>query len=102
MLIVITTPQSFSPQDPCFLRSGDPTSSPDTKPRHFLSTSLFDPGGAENHGQRPEFILSQQHHLELVTESFAELKYGAFWFDYLYVMELPPEKEGSAGRGILF
>jgi len=82
-------------QDSYFMRSG----SPDTeKPFNYISGSLFDPGGAENKLEQPHFITDEQRHREVYSEHYVLQRFGTFFLDYLYTMDIPEDGERERRR----
>ena len=82
-------------QDPFFITSGTTDTDPNLKVMNFMTNSLFDPGGPENSGEPSELIFDQEKHQQTYTETYGLCKYGAFWMDYLFMME-PPENPPGA------
>ena len=56
--------------------------------------SLFDEASLENQENQSEFIFDADRHVETYTEEFALQKYGAFWMDYLFTMDIPEDEAG--------
>lgn len=71
-------------EDAVFFRCGDTLS---LKGMTYLTNSLFDYRSPENNGVRTEFILEGNLHKETYTEAAGLQRYGAFYMDYLYMME---------------
>lgn len=85
-------------QNPVFFSSGSSDTDPGLKVVNFTTNSLFDPGGAENAGEKAEYIFDQEKHAQLYTETYGLHKYGALWMDYLYVMERNTENRAGSSR----
>lgn len=69
-----------------------PSDSP-TQPQGFLLGSLFH---TEQTSLKPmELVFDQQAFLEQHNESYALKRYGAFFFDYLYVMDIHEPATGD-------
>ncbi|XP_066525855.1 intermembrane lipid transfer protein VPS13B-like isoform X2 [Hoplias malabaricus] len=84
-------------EDAVFLHCGESLSS---KGMTYLTNSLFDYRSPENNGVPAEFILDGKLHKETYTEAAGMHRFGAFYMDYLYIMENAPEKglqDSSAG-----
>lgn len=73
-----------------FLSVRAPHDSP-TQPQGFLLGSLF--YTEETSLKPPEIVFEQEAFLEQYSESFALKRYGAFFFDYLYIMDIEPVKD---------
>ena len=82
----------MTPQEPCFLKCGSAIEEKSHPLIGFMTASLFDPGGAENQGERPSFIFDEEKHLQHFTETFSLIKFGSFWMDYLFTMEEREER----------
>ncbi|XP_030880582.1 vacuolar protein sorting-associated protein 13B [Leptonychotes weddellii] len=73
-----------SETEACFFICGENLS---MKGLTYLTNSLFDYRSPENNGTRAEFILDATHHKETYTEIAGMQRFGAFYMDYLYIME---------------
>lgn len=63
-----------------------------SEPQGFLLGSLF--YESENTSFKlPELVFEGNSFIEQYSESYAIERYGAFFFDYLYTMDIEPEKE---------
>lgn len=62
---------------------------------NYYSNSLFDKSSAANQGQPLNLLLDSESHNQTYTEQYSLQKFGAFFFDYLYVM--PEQEEKSSG-----
>uniref|UniRef100_A0A8B9JT32 Vacuolar protein sorting 13 homolog B n=1 Tax=Astyanax mexicanus TaxID=7994 RepID=A0A8B9JT32_ASTMX len=71
-------------EDTVFFNCGENLSS---KGMTYLTNSLFDYRSPENNGVRAEFILDGNLHKETYTEAAGLHRFGAFYMDYLYMME---------------
>ncbi|XP_064651739.1 intermembrane lipid transfer protein VPS13B-like isoform X2 [Lineus longissimus] len=69
---------------------------------NFMSDSLFDDESAENLGEKAEFIFDAEVHRQVYTEAWASKKYGAFYVDYMYIMEEKGEQHMSGSTSSLF
>ncbi|XP_047579553.1 intermembrane lipid transfer protein VPS13B isoform X4 [Lutra lutra] len=83
-----------SETEACFFICGENLS---MKGLTYLTNSLFDYRSPENNGTRAEFILDAAHHKETYTEIAGMQRFGAFYMDYLYIMENISGK-GSANQ----
>ncbi|XP_070535266.1 intermembrane lipid transfer protein VPS13B-like [Ptychodera flava] len=66
----------------------------DRKQLIYTSGSLFDGESPENNKKRTQFIFDVEEHQMKYSETLALQRFGAFWLDYLYTMEVR-EDEGS-------
>ncbi|ELT92184.1 hypothetical protein CAPTEDRAFT_228271 [Capitella teleta] len=83
-------------RNPVFFTSGSADADPTLRIVNFTTDSLFDPGGAENSGERAELNFDTEKHQQMYTETYGLKKYGAFWMDYLYTMERGDSRPGSS------
>ncbi|XP_041362052.1 vacuolar protein sorting-associated protein 13B-like [Gigantopelta aegis] len=83
------------PRSQVLLHAGEPLEN--KTQMNFLSQSLFDPNSPENLGDVREFPLDEERHLATYTEQYGLQRYGAFWMDYNYVMQIP-EKTHSGSK----
>ncbi|KAI8506006.1 Vacuolar protein sorting-associated protein 13B [Branchiostoma belcheri] len=81
--------------DPCFLQSGEPVENKTSS--HFFSLSLFDERSPENNRVPPDFVLDVEMHQRLYNETAMLQRYGAFWMDYLYTMEIEDRIVSESG-----
>uniref|UniRef100_A0A8B9JSN2 Vacuolar protein sorting 13 homolog B n=1 Tax=Astyanax mexicanus TaxID=7994 RepID=A0A8B9JSN2_ASTMX len=77
-------------EDTVFFNCGENLSS---KGMTYLTNSLFDYRSPENNGVRAEFILDGNLHKETYTEAAGLHRFGAFYMDYLYMMENTSRKD---------
>ncbi|CAH1247692.1 VPS13B [Branchiostoma lanceolatum] len=81
--------------DPCFLKAGEPVENKTGS--HFFSLSLFDERSPENNRVPPDFVLDVEMHQRLYNETAMLQRYGAFWMDYLYTMEIEDRNVSESG-----
>ncbi|XP_035658997.1 vacuolar protein sorting-associated protein 13B-like isoform X1 [Branchiostoma floridae] len=81
--------------DPCFLKAGEPVENKTSS--HFFSQSLFDERSPENNRVQPDFVLDVEMHQRLYNETAMLQRYGAFWMDYLYTMEIEDRNVSESG-----
>lgn len=58
----------------------------------FLRGSLFD-NGERSSFEIPELTFNAEEFLKIHNETLALRRYGAFFLDYLYTMEIEPERD---------
>ena len=63
----------------------------------FLRGSLFDNTG-QSSLEIPELTFNAEEFLKAHNETLALRRYGAFFLDYLYTMDIEPEKEDSTSE----
>ncbi|XP_037389974.1 vacuolar protein sorting-associated protein 13B isoform X3 [Pygocentrus nattereri] len=78
-------------EDAVFFNCGESLRS---KGMTYLTNSLFDYRSPENNGVHAEFILDGNLHKETYTEAAGMHRFGAFYMDYLYMMEK------ASGKGL--
>nr|XP_002741992.1 PREDICTED: vacuolar protein sorting-associated protein 13B-like [Saccoglossus kowalevskii] len=64
------------------------------KQENYITGSLFDGESPENNAERTMFIFDLEQHQMKYSESWALQRFGAFWLDYIFTMDVKDD-EGS-------
>ncbi|XP_052096921.1 intermembrane lipid transfer protein VPS13B-like isoform X1 [Mytilus californianus] len=67
---------------------------------NYYSNSLFDKSSPANQNEPLQLALDSETHGEIYTEQYSQVKFGAFFFDYLYVMADTEEKNQEKGTSV--
>ncbi|CAC5371342.1 VPS13B [Mytilus coruscus] len=67
---------------------------------NYYSNSLFDKSSPANQNEPLQLALDSETHGEIYTEQYSQVKFGAFFFDYLYVMADTEEKSQGKGTSV--
>ena len=62
---------------------------------NYYSNSLFDQSSPANQNGSLQLVLDDQSHRDIYTEQYSQEKFGAFYFDYLYIMTEPEERRSG-------
>ncbi|XP_063419366.1 intermembrane lipid transfer protein VPS13B-like [Mytilus trossulus] len=67
---------------------------------NYYSNSLFDKSSPANQNEPLQLALDSETHAEIYTEQYSQVKFGAFFFDYLYVMADTEDKTQGKGTSV--